>query len=138
MSADGHGTKCRRKIAENYNRLSRVHERYRQTTDGRATATFAKKPLLLPRGSGCMRSIVTSMSVCGSVRLSARISQEPHARSLPVLCVLPMSVARSSSGMFTIGRIACRRDVGDGSAQRRRSVIYDCLVFKVAIYGRPM
>ena len=36
---EGQGTKCRRKIAENYNRLSRVHERYRrQTTDGRATA----------------------------------------------------------------------------------------------------
>jgi len=55
MSADGQGTKCRRKIAVNYNRLSTMHERYqqtdrRQTTDGRATAnsergrefTFAK------------------------------------------------------------------------------------------------
>ena len=51
---DGQGTKCRRNIAENFNRLSRVHERYRQTddrqTDGRAIAysererefTFAK------------------------------------------------------------------------------------------------
>ena len=52
---DGKGTKCRRKIAENYNCLSRVHERYRRQTtdrqtDGRATAysererefTFAK------------------------------------------------------------------------------------------------
>jgi len=37
-------------IAENFNRLSRVHERYRQTTDGRTTTysererkfTFAK------------------------------------------------------------------------------------------------
>jgi len=30
---------CRcRKIVENFNRVSRVHERYRQTTDGRATA----------------------------------------------------------------------------------------------------
>jgi len=46
----GQGTKCHRKIAEIYNSLSRVHERYRQTTDGRATAyskrerkfTFAK------------------------------------------------------------------------------------------------
>ena len=39
MLADGQCTKCRRKIAENYNRLSTVHERYRQqTTDGRATA----------------------------------------------------------------------------------------------------
>jgi len=27
MSTDGQGTKCRRKIAENYNCLSRVHER---------------------------------------------------------------------------------------------------------------
>jgi len=37
MSADGQGTKCRRNIAENYNykRLSRVHERYRQTDDKR-------------------------------------------------------------------------------------------------------
>ena len=34
MSTDGHGTKCHRNIAENFNRLSRAHERYRQTTDG--------------------------------------------------------------------------------------------------------
>jgi len=47
---DGQGTKWRRKIAENFNQLSRVHERHRQTTDGRAIAysererefTFAK------------------------------------------------------------------------------------------------
>jgi len=38
MSTDGQGTKCRRNIAENYNRLSRVHEHYRQQADGRATA----------------------------------------------------------------------------------------------------
>jgi len=47
MLRDGQGTKCRRNIAENFNRLSRVHERYRrqtdrqtdrQTTDGRTTA----------------------------------------------------------------------------------------------------
>ena len=52
MSMDDHGTKCRN-VAENFNRLSRVHERYRQTTDGRAIAyserehefTFAKKEL---------------------------------------------------------------------------------------------
>ena len=31
MSTGGQGTKCRIKIAENFNRLSRVHERYRQT-----------------------------------------------------------------------------------------------------------
>jgi len=43
MSTDGQGTKCHRNIAENCNRLSRVHERFRrqtdrQTTDGWVTA----------------------------------------------------------------------------------------------------
>jgi len=30
---DGQGTNWRRNIAENFNRLSRVHERYRQADD---------------------------------------------------------------------------------------------------------
>jgi len=65
------------------------------------------------------------------------ISPEPHARYLPkYLCMLPMSVALSSSGMFTIGRIAYRWEgvffplkmhyrpgKGDGSAQRGRSML---------------
>jgi len=40
MSADGQGTntKWRRNIVKTFDRLSRVHERYRQTTDRRATA----------------------------------------------------------------------------------------------------
>jgi len=54
MSMDDQGTKRRRKIAENFNRLSRVHERYRQTADGRAVAysererefTFAKMTII--------------------------------------------------------------------------------------------
>jgi len=33
MSTDGHRTKWRRNIAENSNRLSKVHELYRQTSD---------------------------------------------------------------------------------------------------------
>jgi len=33
---DGQGTKQRRKIAKNFNRLSRVHQRYRRQT-GRQT-----------------------------------------------------------------------------------------------------
>ena len=32
-----HGTKWRRNIAENFNRLTRAHERYRQKTDGQTT-----------------------------------------------------------------------------------------------------
>jgi len=35
MSTDYQGTKWRRNIAENFNRLSRAHERYRETTDRR-------------------------------------------------------------------------------------------------------
>jgi len=42
-----------------------------------------------------------------------------------------MSVARSSSGTLVIGRIAYRREGVDGSGQRGRSVIYDCLVCEV-------
>ena len=37
MSMDRQGTKCRRNVAENFNRLSRVHERYRRQTDDRQT-----------------------------------------------------------------------------------------------------
>jgi len=37
MSPDGHRTKWRRNIAKNFDRLSRVHRRYRQTTDHRQT-----------------------------------------------------------------------------------------------------
>ena len=37
MSTDGQGTKWRRNIADNFNCLSRVHQRYRQTTDDRRT-----------------------------------------------------------------------------------------------------
>jgi len=32
---DGQCTKCRTNIAENFNRLTRAHERYRQTDDRR-------------------------------------------------------------------------------------------------------
>jgi len=35
MSTGDQGTKWRRNIAENFNRLSRVHERYRRTDGGR-------------------------------------------------------------------------------------------------------
>jgi len=45
MSTDGRHTKWRRKIAENVNRLSRVHERCRRQTDGRAHYS-EREPLL--------------------------------------------------------------------------------------------
>jgi len=57
--------------------------------------------------------------VCLSVRED--ISGTTSAIFTNFLCMLPMSVARSSSGMLTIGRMV-------GSAPRGRSVIYVCLV----------
>jgi len=42
MSTDGLRTKWRRNNAENFNCLSRAHERYRQTTDGRTT-TYSER-----------------------------------------------------------------------------------------------
>ena len=63
-----------------------------------------------------------------------RISPEPGAIFTNFLCMLPMSVVRSSSGMFTIGCIAYWRQEGHGSAQRGRSVICDCLVFVSEVF----
>ena len=77
------------------------------------------------RGSGCEVSwwvMTVGVSVCPRGYL------RNHTRDLYFLWMLPMSVARCISGTLTIGRIACRRERGDGSAQRGRSVIYDYLV----------
>jgi len=43
MSIDGQGTKWHRNIAENFNRLSRVHERFRRQTDRWTTAYSERK-----------------------------------------------------------------------------------------------
>jgi len=66
MSTDGQGTKCRRNIAENYNRRSRVHERYRQQADGRATA-YSERSLKIQQQSKDISLCAVSMvleSVC--------------------------------------------------------------------------
>jgi len=93
----------------------------------------------------CDEYVCLCLSVCPSDCLSARISPEPHARFLPnFLCMLPISVVRSSSGMFTIGCIAYRREwvffpienalsAGKGGWEctaRVKYAIYDCLVKK--------
>jgi len=66
MAMDGKGTKCRRNIAENFNRLSRVDERYRQTTDDRRTGNrlqhIAKVHVRQNRGhSKKLNSILNTM-----------------------------------------------------------------------------
>jgi len=48
MSTDGQGTLWRRNIGENFNRLSRVHQRYRQTDDrqtDRPSMTYSEHKL---------------------------------------------------------------------------------------------
>ena len=78
MSTDGHGTLWHRNIAENFNRLSRVHERYRrqtddrrQTTDGRTMTysehelefTFAKNSIKSPslNWPGCLQNFTCAL-----------------------------------------------------------------------------
>jgi len=57
MSMDGHGTKWRRKIAEKFNPLSRVHERCRRETDGRGQHIANVNVYLQNRMSrGCLYS----------------------------------------------------------------------------------
>ena len=46
---DGQGTKWHRNIAENFNRLSRVHERYRRQTD-RRTTTYREREHEISQG----------------------------------------------------------------------------------------
>jgi len=70
---------------------------------------------------------------CVCLSVCKDISGTTCAIFINFLCLLPMSVARSSFGILTIGRIAYRREGGDGSAQRGRSVIYDCLVYTATI-----
>jgi len=77
-------------------------------------------------------SIVMSMSVCASV-CPEDISKTAHTIFTKFLCMLHMSVAGSASGMLSISRIACRREEGDGSAQRRRSVIRNLSVINLLV-----
>ena len=79
MSMDGQGIKWRRNIAENFNRLSTVHKRYRQT-DGRATAYSER-----------------SLKTCICVRNWATMWHRLHNRLNPftqIISILPHFVLR--------------------------------------------
>jgi len=73
---DGHGTTWRRNIAENFNRLSRVHQRYRRQADGRRMTyrehelefTFAKNYALKLREKSSHKklwSVSVDILICG-------------------------------------------------------------------------
>jgi len=93
MSTDGQGTKWRRNIGENVNRLSTAHERYRQTTDGRATAysefTFAKKLLNI------FKSSTAIVLRCGGIVNSEFITKL-------LLMVIKMKVGQKLAKLWTV------------------------------------
>jgi len=68
-----------------------------------------------------------SVCVCMSVCLSVRISSEPHAQSLPFFVHIAY-VRGSVIQHFDDKPHRVSAGSGDGSAQRGRTVIYDCLV----------
>jgi len=47
MSSDGQRTKCGRKIAENFNRMSRAHECYRRQTDRQTDGRRSLKAIVI-------------------------------------------------------------------------------------------
>jgi len=64
MSTDGQDTKWRRNIAENFNRLSRVYERYRRQTNDRRTGD----------------SIIANVNVCShALKILERLGRIPVA-----------------------------------------------------------
>jgi len=81
------------------------------------------------RRSSCYVMWWVRLSMCLSVRKD--ISETARAIFTNFLCMLPMSVARSSFGTLMIGRIAYWQEGDDGDAQHGRSVIYNCLVATV-------
>jgi len=82
MSKDGQGTKRRRKIAENFNRLSRVHERYRRQSDGQATAFIANA-----KNSASVTFtqlyLQATIALCAIVPCGVSLSNAAHASQSP-------------------------------------------------------
>ena len=88
-----------------------------------------------------------SISVCWSVRLSARISPEPHARSLPIFmrvaCVRGSVLLRHvydrshrlspGAGFLPLQNALSAGKVGWECTARAKYAIYDCLVIGVAM-----
>jgi len=68
--------------------------------------------------------------VCLCVCLSVR--EDISGTTSAIFTIFCACVARSFSGTLTIGRITNGREGGDGSAERERSVTYDCLVITLS------
>ena len=75
---DGQGTTWRRNIAENFNRLSRVHQRYRQTTDRQTTDRQTDRRWQIANMNLSSRSLKTDNKIL--LKMSAR-----RQRNSPVM-----------------------------------------------------
>jgi len=90
MSIDGRRTKWRRNIAENFNRLSSAHERYRQTTDRQTngrTMTYSERERREFTTSRSLISSILQIYVRGArsrLSLSARRDHDPALPASPV------------------------------------------------------
>jgi len=90
----------------------------------------------------CDEHVCPWVCLCVCLSLRQDVARTTRAIVTKFLYVLPVSVARSSSDTFTIGRIACRREgvffpienalsagKGDGSVQRGRSMLSTIALF---------
>ena len=106
---DGQRTKWRRKIAENFNRLSRAHERHRQTTDDSRTGDSianvgcADRAQILPWPAPNIRHTTFQIS-SKSVHFRRSYSRAREGRSLGPL----MGIQYSPEPMHRFGRIIKR------------------------------
>jgi len=73
-----------RHIAKNLNRLSRAHERYRQTTDGRATpySERSRSPSRLLKTESMMSLLTTELDLSGNDKITWRTSSSVSDRIL--------------------------------------------------------
>ena len=88
MSADGQRTKWCRNIAENFNRLSRAHERYRQTTGGR-TMTYSEHELEFTFAKNCVCWYTVLSLGEANIRCLAAL---PSRKNTDVLTSAPLSI----------------------------------------------
>jgi len=98
MSIDGHHTKWRRNIVENYNHLTRAHERYRQTysqtgrrqTVGRTT-TYSERELTFTFAIKLW---------CENIKIQNTVNE-----LAPWIFHMPLIVARAVKYFMTIDKI---------------------------------
>ena len=70
MSVNGQGTECRRNIAENYNRLSRVQKRYKQTDGQTDRQTDGRQHIANVNMSSRSLKTITGITLVGGVSVN--------------------------------------------------------------------